>query len=460
MQTPTPRPRFIRIRKGLDLPIAGAPEQRIHDANAVSRVALVGTDYHSVKRLPTLEVKEGDRVRAGQPLFRGKTYTEVVFTAPASGVVEAIHRGPRRVVETVVLRLEGDQAETFNRYNTDELHTLNYDQVRENLLASGLWLALRTRPFGMVANPNDRPSAVFVTAMDTLPLAPDPRIIIADAAEDFRDGLRVISRLSEGPTWVCAAADAEIPLPENPRIREARFSGPHPAGLVGTHIHHLHPAGLGRTVWHLHCQDVIAIGRLFTGGTLDPRRVIALAGPMVRKPRLVRTQLGACTNELLRAEVFPGQPLRVISGSVLGGRHAVGHTAFLSRYFHQLTVLAEPGEREFMGWAMPGRDKFSLTRAFLRSLVGGPPIAMNTSYNGSPRALVPIGGFEEVMPLDILATPLLRALLVDDSESAEALGALELDEEDLALCSYVDPGKHDFGPILRRNLRRIWRENQ
>ena len=457
----------FKITRGLNIPISGEPEQRVAQAPPVARVALVGYDYIGVKRLPTLEVSPGDRVRLGQPLARGKAFSEVVGTAPGTGVVEAIHRGPKRVLETVVIRLDDPAAdpdssdqETFNAYPRDELATLSRAQVRENLLASGSWLALRTRPYGMIPPPDRAPDALFVTAIDTNPLAPDPRPLIEQSGEDFADGLTVLGKLTDGPVYVCTAAGFTPTLPAGGDVRHAQFAGPHPAGLVGTHIHFLRPVGLARSVWHLGWQEVIAIARLFKTGRLDPSRVVSLAGPMVREPRLIRTRLGASTNELIRGELQGDDEARVISGSILEGRHAVGNSAFLGRFHNQVTVVREGREREWLGWIMPGRNKFSALNVFVSALDRLRAFPLSTSQNGSPRAMVPIGAYERVMPLDILPTQLLRALLVNDTETALALGALELVEEDLALCSFVDCGKHDFGPVLRRNLNKIRAESQ
>ena len=451
---------LITLKKGLKIPLTGEPEQVIHDHAPPSRVALLGYDYVGVKKLPSLEVAVGDRVKKGQMLYRGKAYPEVVGTAPAAGVVEAIHRGHKRVIETIVIACEGDQEETFEQYDPSGLDALSAEQVRHNLLQSGLWLGLRTRPYTMVALPDQRPGALFVTAIDTNPLAPDPAVAIGQAREDFVNGLRALCKLTEGKTWVCRAPGADVPVPDSPDIEVAEFAGPHPAGLVGTHIHFLHPVGINRLVWHIGYQDVIAAGRLFTTGRLVPERVVALAGSAVHEPRLLRTVMGASTNDLVIGNIDTQPELRVLSGSILNGQHAVGNTAFLGRFHNQVTVIEEGRQREFLGWVSPGRNKFSATRAFTSSLFGGRRFSLHTSQNGSPRAMVPLGLYENVMPLDILPTQLLRALLVDDTETAEALGCLELDEEDLALCSFVDTGKHDFGPILRRNLHAIWKENQ
>ena len=448
---------MIRIKQGLDIPIAGAPEQKIHPAPAVQTVGVLGRDYHAYKRLPTLLVSEGDRVKLGQPLVRGKYLTSVTTTSPASGVVEYIERGARRFLETIAIRLEGDDEETFNAWRPNELAGLNAAQVRENLLASGLWLAFRTRPYSLVADPETEPHAIFVTAIDTNPLAADPAVVIADAPADFTYGLTVLTRLITGKVHVCKAAGAAITTGGVPKVQVTEFSGPHPAGLPGTHIHYLAPVSAQRSVWHLNYQDVIAIGRLFTTGRLSPERIVALSGPAVFNPRLMRTRLGANTNDLVRDELRHGE-LRVISGSVLSGQQAVGRTAFLGRYHLQVSVLSEGRKRELFGWMAPGINKYSASKVFLSSLIGKREFRLTTSQNGSPRAMVPTGTFERVMPLDILPTQLLRALVVQDTESAQALGCLELDEEDLALCTFVDTGKYDYGTILRDNLRRIRKE--
>ncbi len=447
----------FQIKRGLDIPIAGGPEQRIYDAKPVSRVALVGANYRTTKRLPTMLVEEGDRVKLGQPLARGKDLTDLVGTAPATGVVERINRGERRFLQSIVIRIEGEEEETFNAYTTEELAKLNHDQIKENLIVSGTWLSFRTRPYSLLADPESDPYAIFVTAMDTNPLAPDPVVVIKEARDDFLNGLTILSKLTGGTVHVCKAPGAAIPESEVPSVKVSEFAGPHPAGLVGTHIHYLAPVSANRTVWHIGYQDVIAIGRLFTTGRLPVERVVSLAGPAVKKPRLIRTRLGASTNELVEGEIIDAE-CRVVSGSVLSGRLAAEWSAFVGRYRNQITVLAEGRERKFLGWMAPGAELFSSLPLLVSHFFKGKRFDLTTSQNGSPRAMVPVGAYETVMPLDILPTQLLRALIVRDTDSAQALGCLELDEEDLSLCSFVCPGKHDFGPILRDNLEQIMRE--
>jgi Na+-transporting NADH:ubiquinone oxidoreductase subunit A len=448
---------MISIKRGLDIPVTGSPEQKIHDGPRIRTVAVLGRDYGAYKRLPTLLVNEGQRVRLGQPLVRGKHFSSVTTTSPGTGVVEYIERGARRFLQTIAIRLDGDEEETFNSWKQEELTGLNGSQVRENLLASGLWVAFRTRPFSMVADPEKEPYAIFVTAMDTNPLAADPAVIVAEARQDFVSGLAVLTKLTAGKVFVCKKAGADIPTGNLAGIAAHEFAGPHPAGLAGTHIHFLAPVNEQREVWHLNYQDVIAIGRLFTTGRLSTERVIALGGPQVVTPRLIRTRLGANINELLQGELHSGES-RAISGSILSGYRAAGKVAFLGRFHLQVSVLREGRDRELLGWMSPGFGKFSASRVFLSGFLPRRRFNLTTSKNGSPRAMVPTGSYERVMPLDILPTQLLRALVVRDTATARALGVLELDEEDLALCSFVDTGKYDFGPILRENLREIMKE--
>lgn len=446
----------IRIKKGLTLPINGAPRQSIEDGPEVTRVALIGQDYVGMK--PTMFVAEGDRVKLGQPLFEDKKNPGVIYTSPGCGVVEAINRGAKRVLQSVVIQLDGDEAERFDKFDDAELESLDGNIVRQNLIKSGLWTTLRTRPYSKVPQIDSTPAAIFVTAMDSNPLAADPAVVVADDSASFHRGLRILSTLSD-KLHVCKAAGSSLQAPSVNGLEVSEFSGPHPAGLVGTHIHYLHPVGASRTVWHINYQDVMAIGQLFATGQYPTQRVVALAGPKVSDPRLLRTRVGASTDTLIAGELIDDDDCRVISGSVWAGRRAAGWASFLGRYHTQISVLPEGGDREFLGWVRPGPNKFSAINVFVSALQrASRSFDFSTSQNGSPRAMVPIGNYEQVMPLDILPTQLLRALVVKDTDSAQELGCLELDEEDLALCSFVCVGKYNFGPYLRANLEQIERE--
>lgn len=443
---------MIKIRKGLDLPITGSPEQVISAGQQVTQVALLGADYVGMK--PTMAVQEGDRVKKGQVVFTDKKTEGVQYTAPASGVVKAINRGERRVFQSLVIEVDGSEEETFQSYASAQLSSLSADDIQTNLVASGLWTALRTRPYSRVPAPGSRPSAIFVNAMDTNPLAADPALVINEQAEAFKNGLTVLKQLTEGKLFVCKAPGAAIPSAGVETTEE--FAGPHPAGLTGTHIHFLHPVGANRTVWSVGYQDVIAIGHLFTTGKLYTDRVISLAGPQVNKPRLVRTCIGADLAQLTAGELAAGEN-RIISGSVFGGRTAAGTELFLGRFHNQVSVLLEGRDRPFLHYLRAGVNRFSVMPVYLSKLLPK-SFAFTTTTNGSERAMVPVGSYEKIMPLDILPTQLLRALIVEDMDTAINLGALELDEEDLALCSFVCPGKYEYGPILRKNLTRIQAE--
>lgn len=461
----------IHVNRGLSLPIHGEPEPSIDAGAEVTRVAFVAADFLSLRHLPRVLVTQGQRVRQGEPLVQSKQCPAVIGTAPGSGVVEQIIRGRRRTLKAITIRLDGDEQQEFPQYDAGKLGELSVDQIRENLLTSGLWLALRTRPYSLTPLPDSEPSSLFVTAIDTQPLAPPPGEIIAQAADAFVQGLQIVSRLCKGKTFLCAAPDTVLPAACDTLCTVARFSGKHPAGLVGTHIHYLSPAGEDRMVWTINYQDVMAIGRLFTSGRLPTERIVALGGPLVARPRLLKTRVGASLEDLLageltnenepQAEQPPSHSTRVLSGSVLAGRRARDWAAYLGWFHHQVSVIRENSHREFLGWMAPGGDKFSALRAFVSHLrPGRAGFNMDANYHGSPRALMPIGVYERVMPLDLLITPLLRALLVGDIEAAIELGCLELDEEDLALCSFVCPGKHDFGGALRDLLDRIHKEYQ
>lgn len=455
----------IDLKKGLDLPISGSPEQLIEDARPVARVALVAREYHGLK--PGMSVKEGSEVAAGQILFVHRRHPEMCYTAPASGIVEAVHRGERRRLQSVVIRVEGERAEEFERWSSSDVVTRPRKAVVAQLIRSGLWPAIKTRPYGQTPDPASAPHSIFVTAADTRPLAPDPVVVIAAASAAFRTGLSVVRRLTEGKVFVCTGSGGSPPLPESGAFEHVEFSGPHPAGLAGTHIHFLDPVGRGegeghreggKVVWVIGYQDVIAFGTLFDEGVYPTSRVVSLAGPAVRRPRLLRTRVGASVSELCAGEIDEDENCRLVAGSVLEGYRADGALDFLGRFTLQITALPEHAERRTLGWLRPGFDLFSASRAVFSHLLRRRSFAMSCMQYGSPRALIPVTLYERVMPLDLLPAPLLKSLLVMDTEMAQKLGALELEEEDLALCSYVCPGKHEFGEILRANLELIEKE--
>lgn len=441
------------LRQGYDLPIAGLPAARIETGQSVNHVALVGDDYIGLR--PSLAVKEGQRVAMGQLLFTDKKNPGVKFTAPAAGEVVAINRGARRRFQSLVIRVDGDDAVGFP---VAEAAGFNPKTVKQILLDSGLWTALRTRPYGKVASPTAPPASLFVTAMDSRPLAAEPALIINQAPADFTLGLQVLQALVH-KIFLCAQAGVQLPGDQLPGVIPARFAGPHPAGLPSTHIHYLDPVGPGKQVWQLGYQDVLAIGHLFRHGRLPDRRLVALTGPLVADPRLVQVRPGSDLNELTHQELKEQMGVRLLSGSVLDGRRAAGPVAYLGRYHDQVCVLADRSGSGPLNWLHPGGDRFSVVPAFLSALRrfkhSGGRLAMTTALWGGKRAIFPLGTYERVLPLDMVATALLKSIATGNDELALELGALELVEEDLALCSYVCPGKNDFGPMLREVLTRI-----
>jgi Na+-transporting NADH:ubiquinone oxidoreductase subunit A len=451
-----------RVRKGLDLPIAGEPEQRVDQAPVPARVALLADDYVGMR--PTMHVAEGDGIKRGQLLFEDKKTPGVRFTAPGGGHVAKIHRGERRALQSLVIELDSAEQSSagectpFDSYTGKPPESLTRQQVRDLLVESGQWTAFRRRPFSRVPPPDEVPHAIFVTAMDTRPLAPAVDVVLAGREEDFQRGLQALAKLTDGPVYICKSPGNTVPAPGNSRFRVEEFEGPHPAGTAGVHIHFLTPVSRQRAVWVMGYQDVAATGKLFATGELDVARTVALAGPAVKRPRLLRTRLGASTASLVKGELIDG-PTRIISGSVLGGRAAGGEVfGYLGRYHNQVAVLPEGGTRHFLGWMTPGFHLFSTVNTNLSKLIPGKKFRFDTAVHGSDRAMVPIGLYERVMPMDILPTFLLRALLIGDVEQAEKLGCLELDEEDLALCTFVCPGKAEYGPLLRRVLTMIEKE--
>ncbi|WP_284219182.1 Na(+)-translocating NADH-quinone reductase subunit A [Agaribacter marinus] len=442
---------MIKIKKGLDLPILGAPEQKIQDSVPVSKAAILGEEYNGMR--PTMHVQVGDVVKKGQMIFEDKKNPGVKYTAPASGEVVEVNRGAKRVLQSVVIGIKGNDFVEFAKFSPEQLKSADRQAIVDVLIDSGLWTTIRTRPYSKVPAIDSAPKAIFVSVMDTNPLAVDPEIVIAERKDDFNNGLTAISLLTEGKIYVNKASGASIDA-TGEKVVNTEFSGPHPAGLVGTHVHFLEPVGPGKIIWHVNYQDVIAIGATLTTGELDVTKVISIAGPSAKTPKIVKTQLGASTVDLTKDQLG-SEPTRVISGSVLNGTTASGPQAYLGRYHNQVSLIKEDKEKYLFGWITPGSDKHSVTRAYLGHLGGKKLFNMTSTTNGSDRSMVPIGNYERIMPLDVLPTLLLRDILSGDTDSAQQLGILELDEEDLALCTYVCPGKYNYGPILRECLTKI-----
>lgn len=453
----------MKITKGLDIAITGGPAQIIADdieskSPVVSTVAVIGTDYNLLR--PSMLVAVGDKVKLGQALYTDKSNPGFNYTSPGAGTITQINRGAKRALLSIVIEVdEKEEHVELPKFDANGLDALSEEEARNILQESGAWTAIRTRPYSKTPEVDHQPAGIFVKAIDTDPLSAFPSVIINHKAKAFQDGLRVLAKLTRGKVYVCQHEEGVLPdLPvtnEGPdKIVTKKFSGKHPAGLVGTHIHNILPVSAERSVWHLNYQDVIAIGMLFTTGKRYVDRIIALTGPMVKEPRLIISRMGASTNQMIKGQLKPGDA-RVISGSILNGQHALGSRAFVGRFSLQVSVVSEGQPRQFLHWVNPFLKQFSFMNVFLKR---ESEYDFSSSQNGSPRAMVPLGNYEAVMPLDILPTQLLRALLIRDTETAQKLGCLELDEEDLALCTFVCHSKYEYGPALRACLEMIERD--
>lgn len=450
------------IKKGLDLPITGSPRQVIDSSTETPKVAIVATEFVGTKARMAVDVD--DVVKRGQLLFDDRKNPGVRFTSPGAGKVVAVNRGAKRALLSLVIELSDSEKsgeltdadhQTFESFSGKPADDLTGEEVRALLVESGEWSAIRQRPYSRVAPVDGADCAIFITAADTHPLAPNVDVVLNGNQEAFQTGIRALKKLTSQEVYLCAMENSNV---TTTACKVEVFCGPHPAGTAGVHIHTLQPVSRKRKAWQVGYQDVVAIGHLLNTGKIHTDRVVSIAGPAVKDPRLVRTRRGASTLALTDGQLKAGEN-RVIAGSVLGGRTAgCDIQGYLGRFVNQLSVVQEGREREFLGWLAPGENKFSVSSAFLSKLFPKKRFAFTTNAMGSHRAIVPIGMYEKVFPLDIMPTFLLRAISVDDLERAEQLGCLELEEEDLALCTFVCPGKNEYGPMLRSVLTTIEKE--
>lgn len=448
-----------RIKAGLDLPIQGSVRQEVRPVKKEPKfLALKGRDFIGMK--PSLLVKEGDEVKIGQPLFRNKKINEIVYVSPGGGKVVAINRGERREFLSLVIELDSKEDElTFKSYGLNDLAALSKEEIVGQLLNSGQWPLIRRRPFESVANPSEKPHSIFVTAVDSNPYAMDKSILFNGNEESINAGLTVLSRLTDGDVHFCLEEGKSAGFIKSDRVKVHSFSGKHPYGNVGTHIHFIDPVGPKKCVWHLSVSSLIAIGDLFLTGKIKTERVVSLGGTVVKEGHLVKTRLGAELKSIVFGELSQEENVRLISGSVLAGSNASpSELSYLGYYHDQVSVIKEQTQRQFLGMNNPGFNLFSVKNIFLSKLTPGKKFDMTTEEFGGKRAIFPMTSYQDVMPLDIEAIFLLKSLAAKDIESSIELGALELAEEDLALCSFVCPGKNDHGAHLREMLNLLEKE--
>ena len=445
----------IKAKRGLDLPIHGAPaEGAVRDRLDVKSVALLPQEYWGAK--VRVLSREGDDVQVGTPLFADRRDETVMYTSPAAGKVAHVHRGARRAVMSIVIEPSGFQDAV--PFETFDVASASRETIKAALAGSGLWPTIRRRPFDKVALTTDEPAGIVVSAYDSAPLAPDLPMLVEGRDADIEVGLRTLAKLTDGEVHVCVQKDVNWGRFVGDGILVHHFHGPHPSGTPGFFIHKLCPAGAERPVWYLGIQDLADIGRLFRDGTRPTERIVAITGPAAKEPKLIRTRPGADTASLCGGEIDAEMP-RIVNGSALWGQKASpdNHTDFLGRWNNQVTILEDAVKRDLVGWMLPVSGRYTQTNTvwdkFFRK-----EFKYDTDTNGSLRAIVPIGQYESVMPLDVLATQLIKALASHDLETAEKLGVLELAEEDLALCQAVDPSKVPITDMLREMLTTIEKE--
>ena len=443
----------FNLKKGLDIPIAGQPKQVIEDTKIPNSVAILGPDYKGLK--PKMFVNIGDKVKRGTPLFCHKDNPEVPFVSPCKGFVKEINRGEKRALLSVVIEIENidDKGISITKLHSKEKSIKEFN--KKCLLDSGLWTSFLTRPYSKIPDSNTNPSSIFITAMDTEPLSPDADLIINNDINAFQEGVKRISTLTDGKVFICKKENSNIGINN---FETYEFAGPHPAGLSGTHMHFLDPPNANKTVWSIGYQDVIAIGKLFLDGFINTFRTISVAGPEALNPRLINTIIGASLDDILEGEYSKSESCRIISGSVLSGFHADADMAYLGKYSRQITIIKEDKEKHFFGWIKPQPNKYSVMPVLLSAFSFFKLFNLTSNLNGGRRAMVPTGIFETLMPQDFLPTQLLRSLLVMDTDVAQSLGVLELDEEDIALCTFACPAKYEYGTALRDSLTKIEKE--
>jgi len=447
-------PKSVKLRKGLDIRLRGKAEKKLFPESPSALYAVKPVDFSGLT--PKLNVKIGDKVLAGSPLFHDKVRPEILFTSPVSGIVKEIVRGDRRKLLEVIVERDGDEFVSFGKVSSEKL---TRDKIKELLLASGLWPAVRQRPYHVVANPKDTPKAIYISGFDTAPLAPDYNYIMDNSQElIFQKGLNSLSKLTDGKINLVLDSRAEISglLKRAAEVEVSYFSGPHPSGNVGVHIHHLEPLSKGEVIWFVNLQDVIAIGRLFEEGIYKHERIIALTGSEILNPGYHKVRSGASVSGIVKENTKPGD-LRYISGNVLTGTR-IEPDGYLGYYDSQVTVIPEGKYFEFFGWMMPGLKKFSFSRSYSSGFMPGKDYRLDTNFHGGERAFVMTGQYEKVVPMDIYPMQLLKAILAEDIDLMENLGIYEVAEEDFALCEYICPSKIEIQAIVRKGLDMMIKE--
>lgn len=447
--------KVIKLKKGLDIQLKGEAEKVVQPAGKLTSCALKPTDFRALT--PKLMVKAGDAVKAGDVLFVDKAHPEIKFTTPVSGTIEAVNRGERRKLLEVVVKADAETQ--YKDFGKAEISDLNREEIINRLLDSGAWPFIKQRPYDIIANPTTTPKAIFVSAFDSAPLAPDYDLVLLGQEKDLQTGFDCLKKLCNKEVNLNLRADTPSTsvFTKLQNVEINYFNGPHPSGNAGVQIHHLNPVNKGEVVWTVNVQDVAIIGRLFNSGRFDARKVIALCGSEVSKPQYYHTVLGASVAELTEDKLKNAVEQRIISGNVLTGTK-VESNGYLGFYDNQLTVIPEGNHYEFLGWAAPGFNKFSASRLFPSFLCPKKRYTLDTNYHGERRAFVVSGQYEKVFPMDIYPVYLLKACLAQDIDRMEQLGIYEVAPEDMALCEFVCTSKTPVQAILSEGIELMMKE--
>lgn len=447
--------RFVKIKRGLNIRLLGEANKVFSDLPLPETFAIKPTNFIGVT--PKLLVKQGDEVQAGTPLFNDKNNEATKFCSPVSGeVIEIIRGEKRKILEVKIL---ADKEITYTAFNKANPNDLRREEIIQELLNSGVWPFIRKRPFGIIANPNETPKSIFISAFDSNPLAPDNNFIMQGNDEDFQTGLDALQKLTDGKVHLNINADTtpDKGFTNSKGVEINKISGPHPAGNVGVQIHHIDPVNKGEVVWCLNPQDVLILGRLFNQGKFDAGRVVALTGSQIENPKYYKTIVGSAIKNIISDGGLKAGENRIISGNVLTGKQ-ISSDGYLDFYDSQITVIPEGHEHEFMGWLAPGFRKFSVSRTFFSWLTPNKKHDLNTNMHGEERPFVVTGEYEKVFPMDIYPVQLLKSILIEDIEMMENLGIYEVVEEDFALCEFVCTSKIESQDIIRRGLDLVRRE--
>ncbi len=440
--------KVIKIKKGLNIKLLGNAEKIIKKADQAEYYAIKPSDFEGIR--PKLVVKVGDRVKSGSPLFFDKFQPKVQFTSPVSGEVVEINRGERRAILEVVVK--ADLKIEYEEFNVGDPKNLSREEIIETLQKSGLWPAIRQRPYSTIADAEDKPKAIFISAFDSAPLAPDMDYVVKDCVDCFQIGIDVLKKLTEGTIHLNINADypAAETYTKAKGVQINQFTGPHPSGNVGVQINKIDPINKGDIVWYTYPQEIVAIGRLFQKGIYDATKIVALTGSEVKNPKYFKIINGASIKNLVTNNVTEGEH-RYISGNVLTGSK-IASDGYVGYYDNQITVIPEGKYHEFFGWAVPGFKKYTASRTFLSWLIPGKKYRLDTNMHGGERAYVMSDEYDKVFPMDIFPVQLIKSILIEDIDKMEQLGIYEVDEEDFALCEYVCTSKIEVQSIIRKGL--------